>query len=122
MLSGGSQSDAAYYQAETLALTRENQMLKLRIRELGGSTAWVICTQLTVWQSDSLMKEVRCLLIVPASLRIWPVPPSMRIVVVRRRRVTGQEGFQEAKRREIDHDNDMNRKMYDYGGKHEWLQ
>ncbi|KAI4202273.1 MAG: hypothetical protein LQ350_002657 [Teloschistes chrysophthalmus] len=34
MLSGGSQSDAAYYQAETLALTRENQMLKLRIREL----------------------------------------------------------------------------------------
>ncbi|KAI4110017.1 MAG: hypothetical protein L6R37_000150 [Teloschistes peruensis] len=34
LLSGGSQSDAAYYQAETLALTRENQMLKLRIREL----------------------------------------------------------------------------------------
>ncbi|KAL8693354.1 MAG: hypothetical protein Q9218_001791 [Villophora microphyllina] len=37
MLSSGSQSsrdDAAYYQAETTALTRENQMLKLRIREL----------------------------------------------------------------------------------------
>ncbi|KAL8665744.1 MAG: hypothetical protein Q9202_002054 [Teloschistes flavicans] len=37
MLSAGSQSsrdDAAFYQAETLALTRENQMLKLRIREL----------------------------------------------------------------------------------------
>ncbi|KAL9593026.1 MAG: hypothetical protein Q9179_006155 [Wetmoreana sp. 5 TL-2023] len=37
MLPGGSQSsrdDAAYYQAETQALTRENQMLKMRIREL----------------------------------------------------------------------------------------
>lgn len=38
ILSSGSQSgrdDAAYYQAETQALTRENQMLKNRIRELG---------------------------------------------------------------------------------------
>ncbi|KAL9024853.1 MAG: hypothetical protein Q9196_006212 [Gyalolechia fulgens] len=37
MLSGGSQSsrdDVAYYQAETQMLTRENQMLKMRIREL----------------------------------------------------------------------------------------
>ncbi|KAL8668329.1 MAG: hypothetical protein Q9168_007040 [Polycauliona sp. 1 TL-2023] len=37
MLSGGSQSsrdDAAYYQAETQMLTRENQMLKIRIRDL----------------------------------------------------------------------------------------
>ncbi|KAI4133637.1 MAG: hypothetical protein LQ338_000149 [Usnochroma carphineum] len=37
MLSGASQSsrdDVAYYQAETQMLTRENQMLKMRIREL----------------------------------------------------------------------------------------
>ncbi|KAL8853816.1 MAG: hypothetical protein Q9221_001287 [Calogaya cf. arnoldii] len=37
MLSGGSQSsrdDVAYYQAETQMLTRENQMLKIRIRDL----------------------------------------------------------------------------------------
>lgn len=37
ILSGGSQSgrdDVAYYQAETQMLTRENQMLKMRIREL----------------------------------------------------------------------------------------
>ena len=40
MLSGGSQSsrdDVAYYQAETQMLTRENQMLKIRIRDLGLS-------------------------------------------------------------------------------------
>lgn len=39
VLSGGSQSgrdDVAYYQAETQMLTRENQMLKMRIRELGS--------------------------------------------------------------------------------------
>lgn len=113
LLSGGSQSDAAYYQAETLALTRENQMLKLRIRELGECTARVICTELTVRQSDSLMKEVPHLLIVPTSLRIWPDPPSTRIVVVRRRRVIGQERLREAKLREADYDNDIDCKVYD---------
>lgn len=38
LLSGGGQSsrdDSAYYQAETLNLTRENQMLRQRIRQLG---------------------------------------------------------------------------------------
>lgn len=42
MLPGGSQTnrdDVAYYQAETQMLTRENQMLKMRIRELGSSVA-----------------------------------------------------------------------------------
>lgn len=34
-LLGGTRDDAAFYQAETQMLTRENQMLKLRIRELG---------------------------------------------------------------------------------------
>ena len=34
-LLGGSRDDAAFYQAETQMLTRENQMLKFRIRELG---------------------------------------------------------------------------------------
>ena len=34
-LLGGTRDDAAFYQAETQALTRENQMLKFRIRELG---------------------------------------------------------------------------------------
>jgi hypothetical protein len=29
--------ESAFYQAETQNLTRENQMLKMRIRELGGS-------------------------------------------------------------------------------------
>ncbi|EMC96772.1 hypothetical protein BAUCODRAFT_34167 [Baudoinia panamericana UAMH 10762] len=33
-LLGGSRDECAFYQAETHALTRENQMLKLRIREL----------------------------------------------------------------------------------------
>ena len=38
LLSGSAQSsrdDSAYYQAETQALTRENQMLRSRIRQLG---------------------------------------------------------------------------------------
>lgn len=34
-LLGGTRDDSAFYQAETQMLTRENQMLKLRIRELG---------------------------------------------------------------------------------------
>lgn len=36
--SHGSRDESAFYQAETLMLTRENQMLRLRIRELGTST------------------------------------------------------------------------------------
>lgn len=32
---GGTRDESAFYQAETQMLTRENQMLKLRIRELG---------------------------------------------------------------------------------------
>lgn len=32
---GGSRDEAAFYQAETQMLTRENQMLRMRIRELG---------------------------------------------------------------------------------------
>ena len=36
--SHGSRDESAFYQAETLMLTRENQMLRLRIRELGKST------------------------------------------------------------------------------------
>ena len=34
---GSSRDESAFYQAETQTLTRENQMLKLRIRELGES-------------------------------------------------------------------------------------
>lgn len=34
-LLGGARDESAFYQAETSMLTRENQMLKLRIRELG---------------------------------------------------------------------------------------
>jgi hypothetical protein len=34
-LLGGTRDDAAFYQAETAQLSRENQMLKFRIRELG---------------------------------------------------------------------------------------
>lgn len=34
-----SRDESAFYQAETQNLTRENQMLKLRIRELGTSAA-----------------------------------------------------------------------------------
>jgi hypothetical protein len=34
-LLGGTRDDAAFYQAETVNLTRENQLLKFRIRELG---------------------------------------------------------------------------------------
>ena len=37
-LLGGTRDECAFYQAETQTLTRENQMLKLRIRELGKST------------------------------------------------------------------------------------
>lgn len=35
-LLGGTRDECAFYQAETQTLTRENQMLKQRIRELGG--------------------------------------------------------------------------------------
>ena len=34
-LAGGTRDESAFYQAETQSLTRENQMLKMRIRELG---------------------------------------------------------------------------------------
>jgi hypothetical protein len=34
----GSRDETAFYQAETAALNRENQMLRLRIRELGRSS------------------------------------------------------------------------------------
>ena len=40
LLSGGGQGvrdESAFYQAETQMLTRENQMLRMRIRELGSS-------------------------------------------------------------------------------------
>lgn len=36
-LLGGARDESAFYQAETSMLTRENQMLKQRIRELGES-------------------------------------------------------------------------------------
>lgn len=39
--------ESAFYQAETQNLTRENQMLKLRIRELGKSTAHTVNNTLT---------------------------------------------------------------------------
>lgn len=35
--SQSSRDESAYYQAETQTLTRENQMLRMRIRELGKS-------------------------------------------------------------------------------------
>ena len=34
---GGNRDESAFYQAETQMLTRENQMLRMRIRELGRS-------------------------------------------------------------------------------------
>lgn len=39
MLPGGARDECAFYQAETQTLTRENQMLKHRIRELGKCEA-----------------------------------------------------------------------------------
>ena len=39
---GGSRDESAFYQAETQTLTRENQMLRMRIRELGSSNTWLI--------------------------------------------------------------------------------
>lgn len=46
-MSLGGRDESAFYQAETQMLTRENQMLKHRIRELGTSLEYanelVIC-------------------------------------------------------------------------------
>ena len=42
MLAGGSRDESAYYQAETQTLTRENQMLRMRIRELGMTPCLLI--------------------------------------------------------------------------------
>lgn len=39
-LLGGNRDESAFYQAETQTLTRENQMLKQRIRELGKSESY----------------------------------------------------------------------------------
>lgn len=46
--------ESAFYQAETQTLTRENQMLKLRIRELGQCllTCWY-CTELTIHRATT---------------------------------------------------------------------
>lgn len=41
-LLGGTRDESAFYQAETQTLTRENQMLKLRIRELGKQTCGLL--------------------------------------------------------------------------------
>lgn len=41
MLPGAIRDESAFYQAETQNLTRENQLLKQRIRELGESTVSV---------------------------------------------------------------------------------
>lgn len=42
-LLGGTRDECAFYQAETQTLTRENQMLKQRIRELGESFCRFFC-------------------------------------------------------------------------------
>ena len=62
MLSSGSQSggrdDVAYYQAETQMLTRENQMLKMRIRELGMLRTFISPGFADNQQSGNLMTAV----------------------------------------------------------------
>ncbi len=65
LLSGGSQGsrdESAFYQAETQMLTRENQMLRLRIRELGTSlfvSNW-ICVLTTGRTADQRGKLSNC--------------------------------------------------------------
>ncbi|KAF2771963.1 hypothetical protein EJ03DRAFT_12103 [Teratosphaeria nubilosa] len=46
-LLGGTRDESAFYQAETQTLTRENQMLKLRIRELGESRLLYCAARIT---------------------------------------------------------------------------
>lgn len=72
MLPGGSQSgrdDVAYYQAETQMLTRENQMLKMRIRELGEFMPHCSRKDPNLRQNGNLMMEIQRL---PAVLVIHP--------------------------------------------------
>jgi len=44
---GGTRDDAAFYQAETQTLQRENQMLKMRIRELGEHVLSLVLFRIT---------------------------------------------------------------------------
>ena len=44
---GGTRDDAAFYQAETQTLQRENQMLKMRIRELGEHALSLVLFRIT---------------------------------------------------------------------------
>jgi hypothetical protein len=44
----GGRDENAFYQAETQMLTRENQMLRHRVREL-GKTFHMLCTYATIW-------------------------------------------------------------------------
>lgn len=53
-LLGGTRDDSAFYQAETQMLTRENQMLKLRIRELGKSQSLVAAERLLLSENSSM--------------------------------------------------------------------
>lgn len=53
-LLGGTRDESAFYQAETQTLTRENQMLKQRIRELGESPR-SICSHIS---TDPSMQSV----------------------------------------------------------------
>ncbi|KAI4096253.1 MAG: hypothetical protein LQ344_001079 [Seirophora lacunosa] len=72
MLPGGSQSgrdDLAYYQAETQMLTRENQMLKMRIRELGWFMPPFWRKDANVKQNDNSTTEIQQRSAVPATHR-----------------------------------------------------
>ena len=52
----GSRDEAAYYQAEAQSLTRENQMLRQRIRELGKSGA-ASGTRVADWDAERQIHE-----------------------------------------------------------------
>lgn len=79
----GGRDESAFYQAETQMLTRENQMLRHRIRDLGKSSKWTavvyevkgsVGANMGVHlQNDSLMLPAAAQAALPASLHSTPL-------------------------------------------------
>lgn len=76
--SQGNRDESAFYQAETQTLTRENQMLRMRIRELGShhhsypqNEHEMSCADATGDQNDRSMMRTRRLPIAPLRPQTW---------------------------------------------------
>lgn len=65
--SSGSRDESAFYQAETQTLTRENQMLRMRIRELGLCTPGCTTRSKPVYADKTIERQVNVMNTAPTT-------------------------------------------------------